>query len=341
MTDPVRRSRTAFLWIGVIVPLAVLTVSTLVLLAWLPELPDPAATHWSGGGGPDGFGPAWTYPAILAGVGGGLVVLLWLMVLVSHRRASPTLPAWSATGRLLGAMSLGIAGMLSSMILVSVGVQRGLADAADAPDITGWVLLGFVLLAALTVLGWFLQPPVPPTAPQSEAVEPLPLAPGERAMWARTATMGAAGQVVLALALVALVAQTAVLLAQSADSWWITGLVTVLLAAFVAAGLAVRVRVDPAGLVVRSLLGWPRTTIPAAAVKAVRVVRIDPFGQFGGWGWRMGLDGRRGFVLRAGEGLEVARTDGRVFVVTVDDAATAAALLASYAPAGRASEESA
>ena len=35
----------------------------------------------------------------------------------------------------------------------------------------------------------------------------------------------------------------------------------------------------------------------------------------------------RSVVLHSGEALQVARRDGRVFVVTVDDAATAAALL--------------
>jgi hypothetical protein len=37
-------------------------------------------------------------------------------------------------------------------------------------------------------------------------------------------------------------------------------------------------------------------------------------------------------VLRAGDALEVTRSDGRVFVVTVDDAATAASVLAASVP---------
>ncbi|MBD3752872.1 MAG: hypothetical protein IE935_10685 [Micrococcales bacterium] len=42
---------------------------------------------------------------------------------------------------------------------------------------------------------------------------------------------------------------------------------------------------------------------------------------------RFAIDGRRGVVLRRGEALEVTRRSGRVFVVTVDDASTASALL--------------
>jgi len=75
-------------------------------------------------------------------------------------------------------------------------------------------------------------------------------------------------------------------------------------------------------------MGWPRIEIPAAEIASVRAVRVDPFAEFGGWGYRFGVDGRRGVVLRAGDALEVARTNGRVFVVTVDDAATAASVLA-------------
>jgi hypothetical protein len=42
---------------------------------------------------------------------------------------------------------------------------------------------------------------------------------------------------------------------------------------------------------------------------------------------RLVPNGSFGIVLRAGEALQVTRRDGRRFTVTVDDAATAAALL--------------
>ncbi len=47
----------------------------------------------------------------------------------------------------------------------------------------------------------------------------------------------------------------------------------------------------------------------------------------------MGIDGRFGIVLRTGEGIEATREDDRVMVVTIDDAATAAAVLSAAAPA--------
>jgi len=53
--------------------------------------------------------------------------------------------------------------------------------------------------------------------------------------------------------------------------------------------------------------------------------------QFGGWGIRLGLDGRLGVVLRRGDAIQIERAGTRTLVVTVDDAATGAALLKALA----------
>jgi hypothetical protein len=47
------------------------------------------------------------------------------------------------------------------------------------------------------------------------------------------------------------------------------------------------------------------------------------------------VGGGVGYVVRTGEGIEVERTSGRRFVVTVDDAATGAALLTTLADRAR------
>jgi hypothetical protein len=51
--------------------------------------------------------------------------------------------------------------------------------------------------------------------------------------------------------------------------------------------------------------------------------------QWGGWGYRgsLKLMKQAAVVLRAGPGLRLDMTGGRVFVVTIDDPGTAAALL--------------
>lgn len=340
MTADVRRARTAFLWVGVILPLTILAVAAIIIAFWLPEIPEPAAIHWSEDG-VDGFGPGWTYFAILGGIA-AMVLAFALLAWFAHRlpengRPVPSVeaerPQWSITARFLGAMNLGVAGLVALVCLVGVGAQRGLADAADTPDIGFEVLVGFLLLAAGAAIGWFLQPatPLPDTRRGEDAAVALQTSATERLVWIGTATIAGSGMAVLGGALLFVCALAAVMIATGAGGV-MTAIImlascAVLIAALVTT-FAFRVRIGPAGLLVRSLAGWPKIEIPAADVASVRAIDVDPFAEFGGWGLRYGLDGRYGVVLRRGEAIEVARAGGRRFVVTVDDAQTAAAALA-------------
>ncbi len=98
------------------------------------------------------------------------------------------------------------------------------------------------------------------------------------------------------------------------------------------------VTVDGRGLTARSSLGWPRVRIPLDEVVAAQPVAVSPLREFGGWGYGITLAGRVGMVLRRGPALEVERTGGRTFVVTVDDPETGAALLLSLADRARSSD---
>lgn len=341
MTPDVRRARTAFLWVGVIVPLAVIALATAIVVAWLPQIPDPSATHWSGGH-PDDFGPPWVHPILLAGAGGGVVALFATITLVAHRVTRGTdaaRPQWSGTARLLGASALGLSVYLSFLTLAAVGIQRGLDDAADPASITPWALGGLALLVGVTVLGWFLQPKAA-GVPRETAGDAIPLAlrDGERAVWVGTVAMARSGVIVLGVSLFVLALATVFSFAAGGEAGWITAIVLILVAVLVATMLVFRVRITADGLLVRSAVGWPRTRIPAGEVASVRATEIDPFAEFGGWGWRYALDGRRGVVLRKGEALEVTRRNGTVFVVTVDDAATAASVLATAVKKGEPTE---
>src|SRR5690606_28968582 len=135
MTE-VRSARIAFLWVGMIVPLALLAFATALIWAWLPELPEMVATHW-GANGVDGYGPSWTYPALTIGLGGGMVVLLAIFALLAHRMPQSThtshpTPAraskWSPTARFLGAINLGTSSMIALLMITSVNAQRGLEN---------------------------------------------------------------------------------------------------------------------------------------------------------------------------------------------------------------------
>lgn len=89
------------------------------------------------------------------------------------------------------------------------------------------------------------------------------------------------------------------------------------------------VRVDPTGLSVAfGPLGWPVIRVRLDRIARAEAGDLRPM-KWGGWGYRGGLRlmRRAAVVLRAGEALYVHLHDGRVFAVTVDDAATGADVL--------------
>lgn len=342
MTDAVRRSRTAFLWVGLIAPLVILGLAAAIVVAWLPELPDPVAIHW-GPDGVNGFASQWGYIAMIIGIGGGLVVFDAALAMNAHRlpqsSAKPTVAPWSATARFMGAVNLGLSAMIAFIAVAGAALQRGLADAAGTGSIAGWAAIGFVILVVFAVLGWFMQPRSPRSAAQQGMpTESMPLADSERAAWFGTSAMGRPGVIVLVSAVLLLIATTVWVFAMDGAMGWILAAVTVLLVALIASTLVFRVRVNADGLRVRSIAGWPRWNIPASQIADARVVQVDPMGEFGGWGVRIAVDGRRGIVLRTGEGLQVTRRDGRVLVITIDDARTAAAVLAAAGNAATATD---
>lgn len=338
MPHTVRRARIAFLRVGVMVPILILGAAMAVIAGWLPQLPDPAAIHWSGGHA-DGFAPRWMQ-LVIPGVGLVMVIAFAVLAWFAHRMPPEFLsgggglvadadgvPQWSATARLLGAVNLGLAAMMALVGLQATGVQRGLSDATDAPDIGGGVFVGFGVLVVLSVTGWFLQPAVP--AVRGVLAEPVALAEGAPATWEGTATMARGGVITLGISLLVLFAAVLVSFAGGTVIGWVMVALFVVMAAVIVAMVVFHVHVDEDGLLVRSALGWPKTRIAASDISSVRVTQVNPFAEFGGWGWRYGLDGRRGVVLRRGEALEVTRRDGEIFVVTVDGASDAASALAA------------
>ena len=323
MTSDLRRARRAFLLVGILIPVVLTAAGLAVLLNLLPLVPDPAATHWSPSGA-DGFAPAGVYVWMQLGLGLGIPVALSLTVLATTR------DSWGITARFLGAIATWFSAFFAIAMAGSLWIQRGLTDAADAPSIVP--VLGIALAIAL-LLGtgaWFLQPAVrvlPSISDGGASVRPISLRQGERVAWVGTATIARGGLIVLVFTLSLLVSITIVLLALGRGEWWITALVTVLVGFAMASSMAFRVRISAAGVHIRSLLGWPGVRLPLDRITDVEAVHIAPLAEFGGWGWRFGLDGRRGAVLRAGEALQVSTDGGRVYVATVDGAEDAVAVL--------------
>ncbi len=102
--------------------------------------------------------------------------------------------------------------------------------------------------------------------------------------------------------------------------------------AVVAIGLTsistIAVTVDSDGLhVAFGPWGVPKMRIPLSEIEDAEAIDVRPM-RWGGWGYRW-VPWKRAtaVVLRGGPGLKLTRAGGRTFVVTVDEAGRAAAVL--------------
>jgi hypothetical protein len=304
-----------------------LLAGTAVLVArgWQDDLPDRVASHWDGQGVPDDTMSLGTF--VLVDV--VLVLALTLMFagigVAAGREAS--------TRRTLAGVVVWSGGLGATLLLVTLGVQRGLTDPAQA-ELPGWLLAAVLLVPLLPAVVVAVlvpaDPPRPTTTPVPADAPRAELPHGTGTVWETRIGPGRGALVVAAGA-----AASVVVVAVAVGSWWLLVVAAALVALF-AATLAFTVRVDASGLRVRSSLGRPQTLVPADEIVRADVVHVNPLGDFGGWGWRVGIDdGRVGVVLRTGDALLVERTGGRKLVVTLDDAAHAAALLNSVADRAR------
>ncbi|MCA5893318.1 DUF1648 domain-containing protein [Isoptericola sp. NEAU-Y5] len=316
------RARRAMTWASA-AGAALALAAAAVAWSWSGELPAEAASHWSGSGVPDGFSTPSSLVLLCTALALGLVALFCAIGTLAGSAAS--------TRRIAAAGSVWSGGFAGGLLLVTLAPQRGLDDASQVGLSAGAMALVLVAPLVPAVVAAMLVPgdpvlaaaaPVPSDAPRVAVRD------GERVVWLRRAT-GGPGLAVGAVSILVTVA-----LAVVTQTWGML-VVPVLLAGLFVAMFAFSVRVDGSGLTVRSVAGWPGTHVPAAEVLAASVVHVSPFREFGGWGWRVGSGGRVGVVLRQGEGLLVERSGGRSLVVTVDDAATAAALLNTAAERAR------
>jgi hypothetical protein len=298
--------------------LAVLACAAGIAESWRGQLPDPVAIHW-GVNGPNGFSSLNALLATLLGAGALLVLGFGAVLLLLGRSA--------VTRRIVTAVTVWFALYLSALTLGSLYIQRGLADAHQAGGLG--VVLGVAFVGSLVpAVVAALLVPGDPRQPTHEAVAAdaprVALPEGELSAWTGRTESGPV--VGLGLAAVALVLALVVV-----THIWVLLTFVVVLAVILAAMALFVVRVDRAGLTVRSVLGWPRIRVPLDEVVRADVTDVRPVRDFGGWGLRVGRGGRVGIVLRRGEAVLVERTGGRSVVVTVDDAHTAAGLLNALA----------
>jgi hypothetical protein len=327
-----RRIVRAFLWVGLVAPAIFTVVAMAIAWSWRDELPDPVATHWGPGGAADGFGSLETVLIFLPLLALGLPALLIATAFPALRRGNR-----GPNFRLLASVAAGLSVMLSVLLVGSLAIQRGLADAADAPSIGPVLLWAYGLAVVAGVVGWFVQPKQEtrrdPMTPGAEIV----VAPGERVVWVRSVAMRGWFTVLMFVLAVALGAFGVAILPESQWVGWLLIAVAVFIGGAAATMTSVSVTVNEHGLTVRGGFGWPSTHVPLEDIESAEVATINGMADFGGWGWRL-RPGAKGIVLRDGDGIWVKRRSTRDFAVTVDDAATGAGLLTALAARARAQD---
>ena len=300
--------------------LATLVVALAPLLVW-SRLPDPIAIHWGIDGTPDGSAPLIVDLVLLAVTTALIGVLPVLSAATADRRVA----------RLLVGLAHGMAGLFVALRVrtLQLNVDAPSWDAAG-PLTLADVGLMLVAVAPLFALGWWLGGRHPEVVRATRPVTVPELPADGRLVWVghQSWPVGRVlGPVLVALggAVTALrVAPETLLLGATLASagvalWWFT---------------SITVAVGPAGLKVRfGPFGWPRVRVPIAAVEHVEVEDVEPMA-YGGWGYRV-MPGVRAVVIRRGPGLRIRRAGGADLVVTVDDAATAAGVLAAHRAAAR------
>ncbi|APT90539.1 hypothetical protein CSPHI_05260 [Corynebacterium sphenisci DSM 44792] len=287
-------------------------------LAVLGELPDPMAVHFRASGAADGFGSPLPFILLSAAVTAS-------MALVGGLLARSSIAAGAGSRITVGVFVFG-AGVVAGIAVAGMGAQRGLADAAGA-RLTGAATAA--VIAAAVALGALAAAATPrlPGAPAPAAREPLGLPEHSASVWFGSARMRPVGWWALVAVSVLAPGLPAIWLYREGEpvATWVLGATALLGAVVMGALRAVQVRIDASGVHWRCVpLPLPRGELPWSQITAVEAVQLAP-GDFGGWGWRLSGAGTA-ILLRGGEGLRIRRTTGMPLHISVDDAATGAAL---------------
>ena len=316
-TPTTTRPRLPLTVIGILLPALVSLVGILIVLPFVPAR--DIVVHW-GPSGPDGYAPAWTF---VIGMGAmGLIGPLALGIpLLATRGELP-----SVLQKFLAALSFALSGFLAALgIWVILGQQQA---GVVAPVWTG-LLPSLGAAAVFGALGWVFSPAAVAVKPSGTAASPLPLSPGERAVWIGRTHLATPGIIVIVAAIILTAVVAGVATAATDGRFGALVCIPVVLLILLITTSFWTVQADDSGLTVRSAAGWPRFHTPAAQIAQASTTNVRVLGEFGGWGIRFGRGRRLGIVMRSGEALEVQNRNGSALVVTVDDAGTAARLLSA------------
>ncbi len=252
---------------------------------------------------------------VLAGGAAAACTLLRLPVVA--RRAM----AWTVTW-----VAVWLGGMQVGALLRLVDATDAMASGSINSSTTLALLAGMLLGVPVAALAREHPHAIPATAPPPAGLPRLP-ADGDPT-W-RSAPLTSRAVIVVLVATGLLLVIPGVVVGPFGEGAWLLLAVATLAPATVCA--RVHVDIDRDGLHVRGL-GVRFAHVPIAEVASADVVEhLDPLWEFGGWGLRVDMHGRTGIVSRAGPALRVVRGDDTELLITVDDAATAAATLHTLA----------
>lgn len=305
-----------------LVPLAVIVACAVggAALLWSvrDQLPAPIAIHWDAAGHADGFS------TLTEVIKGGLlftaVMPLALLGLGLAMRQT----------RVLGPVSGGLAAFISVLMFGGAFAQRGIADPSSAGiDRTLWLAYAAGILVGVSL--WLVtrrrtRPAADPGLSLPPGAPVLGTSATAKVAWTGTLRRPVNTLVPLGLGGVLVLGSVALGVVTGALALWLpTAGIFAAVFGFLYATMAARVTVDARGVRARGLGVVPLATIPLSAIENATIKRVDPLGDFGGWGLRGGFDGSWGIVTAAGDALRLERAGDSPYYLTVTDAVAAAA----------------
>jgi hypothetical protein len=304
----------------VVPALATLAVVVMPLLVW-SRLPDPIAVHWGFDGRPDGSAPL-IVDVVLMSVLTALIAFLPLVAVLRGDRR---------TARTMLALSFGMGALFVLLRWRTIALNLDVAAWTDAGSLSPRdLVLMLVVVTPVALLGWSLGGRHPDPPRREHVVLPQALPPDGHLVWVGYQAWSVAR--VLGPVLVAV--GGAVTAIRVGPETLVIGGTLVLVGVLLWWFTSIAVAVGPAGFKVRfGPLGWPATRVALADIERIEVEDVEPLA-YGGWGYRV-MPGVRAVVIRRGIGLRIGRRGRPDLVVTVDDAATAAGVLAAHLEAHR------
>ncbi|MEC3976504.1 hypothetical protein [Amycolatopsis sp. H20-H5] len=298
-------------------PTAALAVTIGFRQAWSGRLPDPVATHWSGGPPNDSSALGTTVTVFL--VIAAVVTLGSAALAVNSLRQGEPLPR-SAVG-LSTALST-----VPSAVLLSV-LQANLDAPTWQQATSGWIVVlylgGTALLGALGGFAGGLR--APHADGPGNAAPSIGLEAGQRAFWSGHAVNSMLLRLFPATLVVAVGISAVV---GSSARWPFLTLLVVIVALASTMTVKVRATVDSSGVTVRmGVLGWPNRHLELDDITEAKAAKLSALGD-GGLGIRVNpLSGKTAYKVRGGPALVIGLVGGRSVLISVDHPEPGAGLI--------------